>query len=262
MIMDRWNFFYHSISEKITKDTFVISDTHFGHERMMVHSHARRELAGNNVDEVGTPGEGHAVVEEMMVKNWNSVVGKDDIVLHLGDFAFNEIHEWTRRLNGRKILIKGNHDTSEPTHYERNGWLLINNAMVCSEGFDYAVFFDRNSERIVGKDVLCSWCNKEHLVRPRAINCIVLPIDGVRVMISHVPAFHDPLAKDYGLYGSSSEFLRRLFDARSCELNVHGHIHEKDAFDRCCVNVSAEVVNFTPVRLGTLIEAGRRGVVS
>ena len=45
--------------------------------------------------------------------NWNSTVGKDDIVFHLGDFAMGGSAEWSRlleRLNGRIYLILGNHD--------------------------------------------------------------------------------------------------------------------------------------------------------
>jgi calcineurin-like phosphoesterase family protein len=48
-----------------------------------------------------------------MIKNWNNVVGADDIVYHLGDFAFSskETLEKIRwRLNGRIRLIMGNHD--------------------------------------------------------------------------------------------------------------------------------------------------------
>ena len=51
---------------------------------------------------------------------WNSVVGKDDLVLYIGDFydsvpfsgdgAVADLMELVGRLNGRIVLIKGNHD--------------------------------------------------------------------------------------------------------------------------------------------------------
>ena len=59
------------------------------------------------------------VVSEVVVewsydgKNWNSVVGKDDIVFDLGDFAFAQDKKWKEileRLNGHHYLILGNHD--------------------------------------------------------------------------------------------------------------------------------------------------------
>jgi len=48
-----------------------------------------------------------------MIANWNSVIGKDDTVFHLGDFCLGGAAEWTKildRLNGKIYLIMGNHD--------------------------------------------------------------------------------------------------------------------------------------------------------
>ena len=47
------------------------------------------------------------------IELWNSVVGKDDLVLYIGDFCdggVGDLEELSKKLNGRKILIKGNHD--------------------------------------------------------------------------------------------------------------------------------------------------------
>lgn len=55
-------------------------------------------------------------VEEMdegLIQNWNRVVGKDDLVFNLGDFAFATNGRWKElinRLNGHIHLILGNHD--------------------------------------------------------------------------------------------------------------------------------------------------------
>lgn len=53
--------------------------------------------------------------EEMIARN-NSVVGKDDIVWHLGDFSFQvkTVKEILPRLNGEHHLIAGNHDLCHP----------------------------------------------------------------------------------------------------------------------------------------------------
>lgn len=75
------------------------SDTHFGHARII-------ELSNRpfkHVDEMN----------EEIIRRWNSVVGPDDTVYHLGDVALGPIMESLaniRRLNGHKILILGNHD--------------------------------------------------------------------------------------------------------------------------------------------------------
>ena len=50
-----------------------------------------------------------------MVNNWNEVVGVDDTVVHVGDFALGkeqDASEIMKQLNGRKILVIGNHDRS------------------------------------------------------------------------------------------------------------------------------------------------------
>lgn len=92
-------------------DIWLISDTHFDHEQMMYF----RDWAGN----LTRPG--FKTVEEMneyMIENWNSVVGKKDQVWHLGDVVFgNNQVKWMetnwKRLNGQKHLVLGNHDNIE-----------------------------------------------------------------------------------------------------------------------------------------------------
>lgn len=82
-------------------NTFFASDTHFGHEALMKHYPDRGRFA--SVDEV----------DEHMIDNWNSKIGRKDLVYHIGDFgSFNVEHsiKIVRRLNGRKELVPGNHD--------------------------------------------------------------------------------------------------------------------------------------------------------
>lgn len=46
-----------------------------------------------------------------MIKNWNDTVTPGDKVYHLGDVVMNRRYlKILERLNGRKVLIKGNHD--------------------------------------------------------------------------------------------------------------------------------------------------------
>lgn len=50
---------------------------------------------------------------EMMIREWNEIVQTDDLVYILGDIAFlpaSDAVKILNRLNGRKILIEGNHD--------------------------------------------------------------------------------------------------------------------------------------------------------
>jgi calcineurin-like phosphoesterase family protein len=49
-----------------------------------------------------------------LMQNWNSCVSNDDEIYILGDFMFRgngmEANNLLKKLNGRKYLIKGNHD--------------------------------------------------------------------------------------------------------------------------------------------------------
>lgn len=56
-----------------------------------------------------------------IIKNWNEIVTDNDVVYHLGDIAvchdkpqqkeFEKIFNLLKQLNGKIILIKGNHDS-------------------------------------------------------------------------------------------------------------------------------------------------------
>jgi calcineurin-like phosphoesterase family protein len=82
--------------------TFVTSDLHFGHKNIMRFCPATR---GHFPDT--------DVMREAMIAEWNATVAPEDLVYLLGDVAFLPAAEAVRimrRLNGRKILIEGNHD--------------------------------------------------------------------------------------------------------------------------------------------------------
>lgn len=49
-------------------------------------------------------------MNDYIVQRWNSVVGEDDVVYVLGDFAVRQVQYWNSVLHGHKTLILGNHD--------------------------------------------------------------------------------------------------------------------------------------------------------
>jgi len=78
---------------------YLIADTHFSHKRII-------ELCDRPFSSVKE-------MDEVMIDNWNSVVGPRDKIIHLGDFALTGIDrtkEILSRLNGYKILLRGSHD--------------------------------------------------------------------------------------------------------------------------------------------------------
>lgn len=75
------------------------SDTHFNHNNIIRFCNR----PWNTVEEM----------DKALIENWNSVVKPDDIVFHLGDFAFAPNSKWKtllQALNGKIYLIVGNHD--------------------------------------------------------------------------------------------------------------------------------------------------------
>ena len=83
--------------------TYVTSDLHFGHKNIMTFCPVTRARFRNDVD----------YMNEAMIKEWNDIVDPVDTVYILGDVAFmsgNNAALVMMRLNGRKILIEGNHD--------------------------------------------------------------------------------------------------------------------------------------------------------
>lgn len=84
-----------------TKDNQVwfTSDTHFSHYNIIKYC----DRPYKNIQDMN----------DNIIKSWNSVVGKNDIVFHLGDFGFASIstlQSIRNQLNGKIYLIRGNHD--------------------------------------------------------------------------------------------------------------------------------------------------------
>lgn len=99
---------------------FFISDMHFGHSNLY-----------RFTDKYGKPQRpfSQQECEELMVKNWNSAISDLDTVYILGDAVMDCVPRKTeeqtlgilrsrlshiKKLNGRKILVLGNHDISRP----------------------------------------------------------------------------------------------------------------------------------------------------
>ncbi len=79
--------------------TFFTGCTHYGH--------------ANIIKLCNRPYSSVEEMDEVLVENHNKIVKKDDIVYHHGDFSYKSRQDNTdilKRLNGKIILIQGNHD--------------------------------------------------------------------------------------------------------------------------------------------------------
>lgn len=83
---------------------FLTSDSHFGHQAIIKYC----DRPFKDVEEMNYK----------LIENWNKKVPQDGLVFHLGDFAWGGYEFWKRireQLNGKIILIRGNHDEKNCT---------------------------------------------------------------------------------------------------------------------------------------------------
>lgn len=109
---------------KDTSRIFVTSDTHFCH--------------GNIIRYCNRPWADVDAMTDGLVERWNSVVGKDDIVIHLGDFCFGgrtKVENVFKRLNGKIDLVLGNHDKLKISDYYSIGFHRVYDRPVIFDNF-------------------------------------------------------------------------------------------------------------------------------
>ena len=81
--------------------TWIASDLHFSHKNALRYFSTRHQFADTD----------H--MNREIISRWNSLVQPHDSVYLLGDIAFcnpAEAADLVSKLNGRKILVSGNHD--------------------------------------------------------------------------------------------------------------------------------------------------------
>lgn len=102
-------------STKNTSHTYLlISDTHFGHKNIQKYCDRPEDW------------------EDKIIKNWaekSHLYPKDEVTtIHLGDFIFGSNEDGAEilsKVNGQKILIRGNHDRKSSTDYMHLGFDIV-----------------------------------------------------------------------------------------------------------------------------------------
>lgn len=103
--------------------TFFIADLHLGHKNII--EYCNRPF--NSIDDMNIA----------LIDNWNKMVGDDDKVFMLGDFALSSnenIIRWGKALRGKKVLVRGNHDRAPDTVYYEAGFQYV---------YQYPVFWNQ-----------------------------------------------------------------------------------------------------------------------
>ncbi|AFT81424.1 MULTISPECIES: metallophosphoesterase family protein [Leuconostoc] len=91
---------------------YIISDTHFNHEKILYFDKSRADsLRALGIEPTIEN------MDEYLEKKWNETIGNEDMVYFLGDLGmFSKKQAFVAqlvRLNGQKIFFKGNHDHSD-----------------------------------------------------------------------------------------------------------------------------------------------------
>ncbi len=92
--------------------TWVVSDTHFGHENIKAFCHRPSDI------------------ESTMVENWARAVPEDGTVLHLGDLSYRSNAFFKNVVSphlvgARKLLVLGNHDRQRFSFYRDSGFQIV-----------------------------------------------------------------------------------------------------------------------------------------
>ena len=206
--------------QQINVESWVISDTHFYHDNILKYETCRAERM---------QAEGFSEQTQWLIANWNQCVAKSDLVLHLGDVSFAK-PEVLNRLNGRIIMLVGNHDVKKLAFYRE--------------------YQKKHPEKF--------WL-VEGVVSEAKIECqdsvgvsgLIFSLNQQKLFFSHYPLLSvDPYLRGSALL--SRNIMAEIFTEHQCDVCVHGHVHSNDAFilDKAKErNVSLERTDFKPIRL-------------
>ena len=132
---------------------FYISDMHFGMRSAIKHDvdNAMRydQQADSTYPFVSTEER-----DAGMIERWNARVSDSDLVYILGDIGpqkFNDMRKLMERLNGRKSIVRGNHDKSWIS--DLTSYPSCNVLKVC----DYDCIVDRNRNVVLCHYPIFSW---------------------------------------------------------------------------------------------------------
>lgn len=200
---------------------WMTSDTHYSHK--------------NTLRYCGRPFFTIEECDEAMIERWNSKVKPEDTVYHIGDVAMHTapIKRILPRLNGKKILIVGNHDLIYPYFIKTRG----------------QKFVDRMTEEYIEAGF--------EQILPSGTE-IDFPLDAASFIEYHqlgLPAkirlCHFPTKNAQDNHGLK-HMEARPYDTGI--LNICGHVHQNWLKRGNNINVGVDVMEFSPVNLDDIIQ--------
>lgn len=165
---------------------YFIGDLHFGDETII---QLERRPFKNVAEQT-----------ETFVENWNKVVAEDDEVYVLGDVIHSDLtpqfEKALKDLNGKKYLIKGNHDIFPNSFYFNNCgfdkiydhpiivedfWILSHEPMYVNENFPYANIF----AHVHNNPIYKTHSARHYCVSAERINYTPISFDKIKSVLSN-----------------------------------------------------------------------------
>jgi len=160
---------------------YVISDSHFNHWN--INRYTKRRFS--NLEQMNST----------LIGKWNKVVRPNDIIINVGDVIFTkgeseEIKKVIKKLNGRKILVMGNHDRKSMAFYLSNGFDFVCEKFTWQFN-NHRLLFLHNPNNIIARDyrdynfiIHGHWHNKGKFVRKRG-KCRIVNVSTEQ--LNHIP---------------------------------------------------------------------------
>ena len=191
--------------------TWFTSDIHFGHQ--------------NCIEYCQRPFENVDVFKEKFIEDWNKLVRPDDLAIFVGDIFFYHTKEQMKvtlaRMNGRKILVKGNHDFEHRIMMNAGFELSVDEMIMTIAG--ERVHFSHFPFRM--KPWLSRW------VKLKAKTKKLLRWLGIDTKPIFFEKYHHKRPVDNG------QFL------------IHGHTHSKHKINGRAIHVGVDAWNYKPVNI-------------
>jgi len=281
------------VLQSINKDTWIISDTHFGHKNILSFESCR--LTQMRID--GYDADEH---DKWLVDKWNSIIKEDDTVLHLGDLAFKSgfdkpellelysIFKYTSLKSFKmkmKLIKPKTLNEIKNTIFPNDGEMELEQfKSIISNYIDEKEYFTRYKDLLNGNIILVLgnhdpkayenklngisvidgfyWeqgdiLNKVHNPIPndRMLSGFIKEIDGKKLLFCHYDIFtSDYWDRQNKRIAPRIKVLNKIFINHKCNTLIHGHTHSTPSCSKeNSINVSFEQLNFRPQRLKSLL---------
>lgn len=159
---------------------YFIADTHFSEENIIRYENR--------------PFEDAIKMDQELISRWNSVVNKDDDVYVLGDFGAEGKEAFIlSQLNGKKFLVKGNHDVKTNQYYRDSGfeevydypiiicefWILSHEPLYVNANMPYANLFGH----VHNSPIIKTYSEQHYCVSVERINYKPISFDNIVLAI-------------------------------------------------------------------------------